>query len=190
MDWFKAKRDRRLMKSSTGSTAEEFGSLLPTFEAALMASRRRKKRSRGMGGGRKGVFGGAAKRSCFSSCFIRGLYPVFELAVFELAVFDPAGFLFGGVDRFRPCRWVRELLPVPEMALGRRCVLPKRRIKSIDEEKGQNRTISGIRMVDEHAMAGIERLCSTWHVYRNRKGRDDAFMLPASALRNFHLEYI
>ena len=56
------------------------------------------------------------------------------------------------------------------------------------EKKEQNRTISGIRMINEHAMAGIERLCSTWHVYRNRKGQDDAFMLPASALRNFHLE--
>nr|VFJ99809.1 MAG: hypothetical protein BECKH772A_GA0070896_101726 [Candidatus Kentron sp. H]VFK00277.1 MAG: hypothetical protein BECKH772B_GA0070898_101845 [Candidatus Kentron sp. H]VFK04217.1 MAG: hypothetical protein BECKH772C_GA0070978_101676 [Candidatus Kentron sp. H] len=44
-------------------------------------------------------------------------------------------------------------------------------------------------MVNKHAMAGIERLCSTWHVYRNHKGQDDTFMLPASALRNFHLKY-
>ena len=74
---------------------------------------------------------------------------------------------------------------------GPNVIGPKKKPKGTaltDEEKEQNRIISGIRMVNEHAMAGIERLCSTWHVYRNRKGQDDAFMLPASALRNFHLE--
>ncbi|WP_440864604.1 transposase family protein [Symbiopectobacterium purcellii] len=46
--------------------------------------------------------------------------------------YDLQGLLFG-LDRTRVCRWVKILLPVLEMTLGRECVLPARQIRSAEE---------------------------------------------------------
>nr|VFK01485.1 MAG: hypothetical protein BECKH772A_GA0070896_102294 [Candidatus Kentron sp. H]VFK01531.1 MAG: hypothetical protein BECKH772B_GA0070898_102365 [Candidatus Kentron sp. H]VFK05063.1 MAG: hypothetical protein BECKH772C_GA0070978_102335 [Candidatus Kentron sp. H] len=96
MDWFKVKHDRRLMKCLTGLTAEEFESLLPTFEAALISEPEAEKTQSGHSGSRKGVLRTSEEK----------LFFILSRA------FD--------VDRFRPCRWVQKLLPVLEMALGHR----------------------------------------------------------------------
>ena len=45
--------------------------------------------------------------------------------------YDLAGFIFD-VDRSRPCRWLAQFLPVLEEVLDRKCVLPKRRIASME----------------------------------------------------------
>ncbi|WP_440867209.1 helix-turn-helix domain-containing protein [Symbiopectobacterium purcellii] len=46
--------------------------------------------------------------------------------------YDLQALLFG-LDRTRVCRWVKILLPVLEMTLGRECVLPARQIRSAEE---------------------------------------------------------
>lgn len=58
------------------------------------------------------------------------------------------------------------------------------------EEKENNRIISGIRVVSEHALAGIKRLNCVRQVYRNKIiNLDDTFMLLASGLWNYHLDH-
>ncbi len=57
-----------------------------------------------------------------------------------------------------------------------------------EEERAQNRLISGIRVLSEHAIAGIKRFRSTTDVYRNRIANlDDTFMLLSAGLWNYHL---
>ena len=56
------------------------------------------------------------------------------------------------------------------------------------KEKEDNRLVSGIRVLSEHAISGIKRMNSTTHVYRNKKENvDDKFMLIASGIWNYHL---
>lgn len=57
-----------------------------------------------------------------------------------------------------------------------------------EEERASNRLISGIRVLSEHAIAGIKRFRSTTDVYRNRIANlDDTFMLLSAGLWNYHL---
>ena len=59
-----------------------------------------------------------------------------------------------------------------------------------EEERESNRLISGIRVLSEHAIAGIKRFRSTTDVYRNRvPNLDDTFMLLSAGLWNYHLQF-
>lgn len=291
MDLTKAKKNNRLMKSLTGMSVDEFEILLPRFEQCLKEAGMKKDRQRAIGGGKKGVLSSPAHKLFFMLFYLK-VYPVY----------DVAGFLFGGVDKSRPCRWVSDLLPILEKALGRTCRLPARKIESVEEffrlfpstkdlfvdgterpaqrpkgknqarrysgkknrhtranllgcnerkeilllsptrngkahdkklwdksswepaippdialwldkgfegihgpnvirpkkkhknkeltpeQKQENKIISGLRIINEHAIAGIKRLNSLSHVYRNRKGQDDKFILLASGIWNLHLQ--
>jgi hypothetical protein len=56
-------------------------------------------------------------------------------------------------------------------------------------QKQNNRTISGIRIVVEHALAGLKRLKAASDIYRNRiPNTDDRFNLLSAGLWNFHLQ--
>ena len=57
------------------------------------------------------------------------------------------------------------------------------------EQRQENKTISGLRMVVEHAIGGIKRFGSMYNVYRNKKGQDDQMVLVCSGLWNLHLQY-
>jgi len=58
------------------------------------------------------------------------------------------------------------------------------------EEKRENKTISGIRVVVEHAIAGIKRFRSVAERYRNRTPRmEDPFLWMAAGLWNLHLQH-
>jgi hypothetical protein len=56
------------------------------------------------------------------------------------------------------------------------------------QQKKENKIISGIRIVVEHAINGIKRFASTAHIYRNRRGQDDQFIHLCAGLWNFHLK--
>jgi hypothetical protein len=58
-----------------------------------------------------------------------------------------------------------------------------------DEQKQENRLISGIRIVVEHAINGIKRFSAMSSIYRNRKGQDDSMIYLCASLWNFHLQY-
>ena len=72
-------------------------------------------------------------------------------------------------------------------------MIPKKATKYhrlTEEEKADNRLISGIRVISEHAIAGIKRFRSTTDVYRNRiPNLDDTFMLLSSGLWNYHHQF-
>jgi hypothetical protein len=55
------------------------------------------------------------------------------------------------------------------------------------EQKAENRVISGLRMVVEHAIGGIKRFRCLTDTLRNKNGDDDEMIVVASALWNLHL---
>lgn len=75
---------------------------------------------------------------------------------------------------------------------GNNIMIPYRkpRGKELTEDKKQeNRLISGIRIVVEHAINGIKRFAAMSGIYRNRKGQDDSMIYLCASLWNFHLQY-
>lgn len=106
-----------------GVTKEEFDSLLPTFSSALKSSvrDRRPERKRAVGAGQKGSFKTADEKLAFVLMYAK-IYPTF----------DVMGCLTG-TERTRSCRNAHFLLGVLEEALGRRLVLPERKIRSVRE---------------------------------------------------------
>lgn len=69
--------------------------------------------------------------------------------------------------------------------------MPKKATKKhplIDSEKWENRIISGIRIIAEHAIAGLKRLKAARDICRNRiPNMDDRMTLVSAGLWNFHL---
>jgi hypothetical protein len=63
----------------------------------------------------------------------------------------------------------------------------ERREKLWKEQKAENKVISGIRMVVEHAIGGIKRFRCMTDPFRNKFGKDDQMIVVASALWNLHL---
>ena len=58
------------------------------------------------------------------------------------------------------------------------------------EQKQENKLISSIRVVSEHAIGGMKRLKAASDVYRNKLANlDDTFTLLAAGLWNFHLQH-
>lgn len=59
------------------------------------------------------------------------------------------------------------------------------------EQKHENKLISGIRVIVEHAIAGIKRYRAAAEKYRNHTAyMEDKFTLVASGLWNLHLQHI
>ncbi len=117
----RAYKNERLMRALTGMNKEEFEELEKSFERCYLETKTKIPRKREYGGGRKGALKDI-KTKLFFILFYLKTYPTFDLA----------GFIFG-VDRSRPCDWKNQYLPILESALGQECVLPKRKISSIEE---------------------------------------------------------
>ncbi|MCP4651927.1 MAG: transposase [Candidatus Omnitrophica bacterium] len=114
-------KNNRVMKSLTGLTISEFENLSPLFDQSLRKSLLNKPRLRKIGGGRHGVLPKSSDK-LFYILFYLKVYPTYDLA----------GFVFN-VDRSRPCNWVAQFIPILEDILQRKCVLPKRKIKTAEE---------------------------------------------------------
>lgn len=71
--------------------------------------------------------------------------------------------------------------------------LPKKGTKKhplSDDQKTENRVVSGIRIVAEHAIGGVKRYKAASDTYRNKlPNLDDTFMYLAAGLWNFHLRH-
>lgn len=70
-------------------------------------------------------------------------------------------------------------------------MMPKKNTKKTKltpEEKAENKTISGIRILVEHAIGGIKRYNAVHQILRNKNGIDDTFMNVCCGLWNFHLQ--
>ena len=116
-------QDIRLFKAVTGMTYAEFEALLPAFTSALGVHKENAKptRRRQEGGGRKHTLRTVREKLFFLVFYVKCY-----------ATFDVLGWVFD-VDRSQPQRWVKTYLPVLETALGRKAVLPKRKIQSVEE---------------------------------------------------------
>lgn len=121
MDIRKAFSNNRILKSLTGVSKTEFEGLTIQFDIVLQESLRIKKRRRAPGGGRIGVLK-QSKEKLFFILFYLKVYPTYDLA----------GFFFE-TDRSRPCRWVKQYLPILERVLKKTRVLPKRQISSVED---------------------------------------------------------
>lgn len=118
-------RDDRQAKAITGCTLAMLQELLPVFEQLFCHSLKARKpvraHSRAAGGGKKGVLKTTEDKLVFVLIFLKA-YPTYDVlsAIFNL-------------DRGPACRRVHQLLPVLETALGRKLVLPERKITSVEE---------------------------------------------------------
>lgn len=70
--------------------------------------------------------------------------------------------------------------------------MPKKGTKNnplTTEDKQNNRTISGLRIIVEHVIGGMKRFKAAADIYRNRiPNTDDKFHLISAGLWNFHLQ--
>jgi hypothetical protein len=116
-------QDIRVFKAVTGMTYAEFTALLPSFVEALRQEQRADTRSRQRqeGGGRKHTLLTGREKLFFIVFYVK-CYATFDVLAW---VFD--------VDRAQTHRWVTTYLPVLEAALGRKAVLPERKIVSVEE---------------------------------------------------------
>jgi hypothetical protein len=118
-------RDDRQAKALTGCTLGMLNELLPVFEQLFrdaIASRISiSKRVRAVGGGKIGVLKTTEDKLIFILLYFKA-YPTFDVLS---AIFD--------LDRGPACRRIQQLIPVLESTLGRKLVLPERKITSIEE---------------------------------------------------------
>ncbi len=71
-------------------------------------------------------------------------------------------------------------------------IMPKKNTKNVkltDKQKRDNRIISGIRIISEHAIGGYKRFKAASDIYRNKlPNMDDKMSVICAGLWNFHLE--
>jgi hypothetical protein len=120
MDIDKVLENSRLVRAVLGVTKKEFLALLPTFEQVVREEAGAKKRKRA-GGGSNGKIKQAKKKLFFILLYAKA-YPTFDVAAFMFAS-----------SKTRTHQWAHAILPLLEKTLGRKIVLPKRRISSPEE---------------------------------------------------------
>jgi hypothetical protein len=118
-------RDDRQAKALTGCTVDMLHELLPVFNqlfSEVIAGRIPiDQRHRAIGGGKKGVLKTTEDKLVYVLLYMKA-YPTFDVLS---SIFD--------LDRGPACRRIQQLLPVLEATLGRKIVLPQRKITSIEE---------------------------------------------------------
>ncbi len=118
-----ALRTDRMCASLTGLTVREFKDLVSDFSWNYQQAeaKRKPKRKRKPGGGRKSYIQ-SIEEKLFYILFYLKTYPTFDVASFLV-----------GFNRSKACEWVQRLLPILETTLGRKLVLPQRKISSPEE---------------------------------------------------------
>lgn len=122
MNISKLARDKRAVKALTGLSYEEFTDLVPTFGKALYdLTMAQPNRQRKPGGGQKGHLK-TTEEKLFYILFYLKTYPTFDVLAF-----------FIGKSRGRTCEACHYFMRALEKALGRKLVLPERKINSVEE---------------------------------------------------------
>lgn len=118
-----ALKSNRLCAAMTGLTVTEFERLVPVFSSCWEASMRQRHpdRKRKFGGGRKSALRTIEEKLFFALLYLKS-YPTVDVLAF-----------IAGFDRSNACRNTQFLFSVLAKALGRKLVLPKRQIRSVDE---------------------------------------------------------
>ncbi len=118
-----ALRTDRMCKALTGLKVSEFNNLVVDFEwnYTEYAAKRKGKRERKIGGGRNSKIETSREKLFYVLWYLK-TYPTFDVASFSV-----------GFARSSACYWMHELLPVLEMTMKRKLVLPVRRISDPEE---------------------------------------------------------
>ena len=116
-------KQERLVRAMTGLNLKAFKALESSFEEAYQQSLNQleKERKRQQGGGRKATLRTTLDKMLYILMYIK-CYPTFDLME-----------VLFNFDRSCAHDWVHRLLPVLEAALGKKQVLPERKINSIAE---------------------------------------------------------
>lgn len=123
MNTTKAFKNQRLMRALTGMSYQEFQSLIPAFEQAVHEDNhlRSKATKRHFGGGAKGKLVTIEDKLFFILVYIK-TYPTFDFL----------GFIFS-LHRSRAHRNTVKLIDSLEKALGRKLVMPLKKVSSLEE---------------------------------------------------------
>ena len=127
IDIERALKSDRLMKSLTGLSAKEFLNLAPMFRNAFFEiknekyEREKANRKRKPGSGPKGLLVSAQEKLFFILLYLK-CYPTIDLMSF-----------FYQCNRSAACRNVHRMIKTLEKTLGKKQVLPKRKIGSVKE---------------------------------------------------------
>ena len=118
--------DERQLRALTGLSYAEFIDLLPTFHQLIVCEYKSRKRQKALGSGRIGKLGGftmehSAKKLLAVLIWLKA-YPTY----------DVFGFIVG-VQRSSAQKAIVVLLPILEKTLGRKIVLPERKINTVEE---------------------------------------------------------
>ncbi len=117
----KVLNNQRLIKAVLGIRKESFEKLLVIFRQIVKAGAESKKRKRKVGGGSNGNIKDPRKKLFFILWYLK-VYPTYDVAAY---VFSSS--------KSRTQAWGQKILPLLEKTLGRKLVLPKRRVNSIEE---------------------------------------------------------
>ena len=111
------------MRALTGLDKKKFNNLLNYFERVYKKAKKMNShaRDRAYGGGRSHTLYDS-QQALFFILFYMKVYPTFDLA----------SFLFNA-HRSNTNRWVQQLLPILEESLKQKILLPKRKIKDVNE---------------------------------------------------------
>jgi hypothetical protein len=113
----------RICLSLTGLRVSEFKDLAESFRWNYTEYVRKANpnRIRAVGGGRMGCLPTIEEKLLFILFYLKS-YPTYDVLSFVV-----------GFHRTRACQWTLHLLPILEQTLGRKSVLPQRRISSVQE---------------------------------------------------------
>lgn len=123
LDLRSALRNDRKCKALTGLTVSEFESLVHDFSwnYSEYENKKKPKRLRKIGGGRSSKLKSIEEKLFYILLYMK-VYPTFDVAS-----------QWVGFHRSNACEWVIVLLPILEQTLGRKLVLPQRKISSPEE---------------------------------------------------------
>ncbi len=120
IDIKRALKSNRIMKALTGLSRKEFLKLVPLFGKHL-GPVFLEKRNVQSNLGRKFILKTNEQKLFYILLYVK-CYPTFDLAAFMF-----------NVDRSSCCRWTHWFIEVLERTLGKKLVLPKRKVSSIEE---------------------------------------------------------
>ena len=118
-----ALRTERMCKALTGLSIHEFKALVSDFSFYYkeFEAKRKKKRLRKAGGGRDSKIESIEEKLFYVLWYMK-TYPTFDVASFNV-----------GFARSSACTWMHDLLPILELTMKRKFVLPQRKISDPEE---------------------------------------------------------
>ena len=115
-------KDNRLCRAILGINMVELKQIEGGFNSAWLEAKSEKAKGTSCpkGAGQKGKLPSTLEKIIFILFYLK-VYPTYDLI----------GFFFG-MNRSQACRWVHKLTPILEKTLGHQCLLPARKIESLE----------------------------------------------------------